>query len=76
MEEDVLKALDEWLAVIERKDISIFYTARKRLVNVDELDRGLEKTQFSGTLERHKVNAENEDGGCWVGHLRPGKEHQ
>lgn len=50
LEEDVLKALDEWLAVIERKDISIFYTARKRLVNVDELE-GLRRLSFLELLK-------------------------
>lgn len=30
---------------------------------------GIEKTEFPGTLERHKIIAENEDNECWVAHL-------
>lgn len=42
-------------------------------VNVDNAGRGTEKIQFSRALERQKIIAESEEGGCWVGHLRPVK---
>lgn len=41
----------------------------RRAVGVS-VGRGIEKTPFSRTLERHKTIAKNEESGCWVGHLR------
>lgn len=72
-EKDVLKVSDEWLTMTKSKDISIFYTTGKQLLNVDEVDRGIEKTQFSRILDRHKIISESEDSECWEGHLIPVK---
>lgn len=48
-------------------------------MKVDAVGTGIEKTQFSKSLERHKIIAENKEGGCWVGRWRSVegfKEHQ
>lgn len=59
--------------MVKREDNCLLHCRRAVGVNVDKVGRGIEKTQFSRTLERHKIIAENEDGGHWVGHLRPVK---
>lgn len=69
----MLKVSDEWLTMIERNDISIFYITGKQLLNVDEVVRGIEKAQFSRTLEKHRIISENGDGGCSEGHKIPVK---
>lgn len=63
--------------MVKRKDNCLLHCRRVVGVNVDKVGRGIKKTQFSRTFERHKNIVENEDGGNWVKHLRPVdlKEH-
>ena len=54
----------------EEGQLNLLHGRRTAGVSVDKVGRGIEKTPFSRTLERHKTIAKNEEGGCWVGHLR------
>lgn len=51
----------------EEGQLSLSHSRREFAVKVDKVGREIEKTQFSRTLERHKIIAENEQVGYLTG---------
>ena len=51
----------------EEGQLSLSHSRREVAVKVDKVGREIEKTQFSRTLERQKIIAENEQVGYLTG---------